>query len=124
MLVQSNTHTHSWYISWVLFSGVNSHGQKQLGDGRVYFILYLISQSLREARTGWQGKTLEVRTVAEIMEGCYLLACSSWIAQLVFLYIPGSSSCSELDRCTSVINQENVLQPNLMELFSQLRILL
>jgi hypothetical protein len=55
--------------------------------GRKAFIqltLPYCCSSLKEVRTGTQAGQ-EAGTDAEAMEGCFLLACFSWLAQLAFL---------------------------------------
>jgi hypothetical protein len=59
--------------------------KKQLG--RKGFIRLTLSTLLfitKEVRTGTQTGQ-EAGADAEAMEGCYLLACSPWVAQLAFL---------------------------------------
>jgi hypothetical protein len=63
--------------------------QKHLGED--YRVLHH-SPSLREARTGTQGRNLEAGADAEAMEGCCLLACSSWFSQSAFIQNPGPSA--------------------------------
>jgi hypothetical protein len=55
------------------------------------------------------GTGLKAGAEAETMKECCLLACSPWLAQLAFLYNPGSPVCSGLDPPTSTINHENAL---------------
>ena len=59
--------------------------KKQVGEERVYlaytFILLFIT---KEVKTGSQAGQ-KAGTDAEAMEGCYLLACLPWLAQLAFL---------------------------------------
>jgi hypothetical protein len=59
--------------------------KKQVGEERVYSaytsILLFIT---KEVRTGTQAGQ-EAGADAETMEGCYLLACFPWLAQLAFL---------------------------------------
>jgi hypothetical protein len=59
--------------------------KKQVGEERVYSaynsILLFIT---KEARTGTQAGQ-EAGAVAEALEGCYLLACFPWLAQLALL---------------------------------------
>jgi hypothetical protein len=59
--------------------------RKQVGEERSYSaytsILLFIT---KEVRTGTQTGQ-EAGADAEAMEGCYLLACSPWVAQLAFL---------------------------------------
>lgn len=61
---------------------VKHNDQKQCGEEMVFCLPTLRSYSITE---GIQGKNLEVETEAEAMEKCFLLACSSWFAQLCFL---------------------------------------
>ena len=59
--------------------------KKQVGEERVYLaytsILLFIT---KEVRTGTQAGQ-EAGADAEAMEGCYLLACLPWLAQLALL---------------------------------------
>jgi hypothetical protein len=61
------------------------HGQEAVGEERVYSaytsILLFIT---KEVRTGTQAGQ-EAGADAEAMEGCYILACFPWLAQLAFL---------------------------------------
>jgi hypothetical protein len=54
--------------------------KKQVGEERVYSAY---SSSPKEVRTGTQAGQ-EAGADAEAMEGCYLLACFPWLAQLAF----------------------------------------
>ena len=57
------------------------HDQKRLGGGKDLFGLKIMSHGpLREAKAGTQNKNLEAGADAEVMEGCCLLACLSWLA--------------------------------------------
>jgi hypothetical protein len=93
--------------------------------------LFGLSVQITANHEGKSEQELKAGTEAEIMEWCCLLACSSWLAQLAFLYHPGPPAQEwQLPQWggSSHINQENVpqtcLQTNLMEAFSQLRLLL
>jgi hypothetical protein len=59
--------------------------RKQVGEEGIYSaynsILLFIT---KEVRTGTQAGQ-EAGADAEAMEGCYLLACFPWLAQLAFL---------------------------------------
>lgn len=88
------------------------------------------SSSWRKARAGSQGKKLEAGTVAETMEKCCFLVCSSQLPQLAFFYKCGSPAkgipaCSGLDPPTSITSQEKASQAwpqaNLMKVIPQLR---
>lgn len=74
----------------VSVAAIKHHGQKQVGEGKVYVAytsrLDLHSPSLVEVGTGTQtGLKCQAGADAETMEGCYLLACFPWLAQLAFL---------------------------------------
>jgi hypothetical protein len=57
--------------------------QKQLGEERVYLNDSSTSLfTIKEVRIGTQDRNLEAGADAEAMEGCFLLACSLWLAQL------------------------------------------
>lgn len=71
----------------------------------LFFHLTTCSLSFREARKGTQGRNLEARIEAEVMEQCCSLACSSWLAQPAFLWHPRAT---DQGPPTSVINQEIV----------------
>lgn len=74
----------------------NHLDQDQLGDGRALFIWLMLPQNClswwKSRRELKQGRILEARADAETMEGCYLLACFSWLAQMAFLQKPGPSA--------------------------------
>jgi hypothetical protein len=59
--------------------------KKQVGAERVYLAyiskLLLITKGCRTRSQAGQ----KARADAEAMEGCFLLACFSWLAQLAFL---------------------------------------
>jgi hypothetical protein len=62
--------------------------KKQVGEKRVFFSLYFHIAVHHQRKSGQeltQGRNLEAGADAEAMEGCYLLACFSWFAQLAFL---------------------------------------
>jgi hypothetical protein len=88
---------------------------------------------LREVRTETKVGNLETGTDAEAIEGCCLLACSSWLLSLLSYRTQDhqprdGTTHSEQDLPTSIINQENALQAfsqaNLREAFSPLKLLL
>jgi hypothetical protein len=59
--------------------------KKQLGrKGFIQLTLPHCCSSPKEVRTGIQAGQ-ETGADAEAMEGCYLLACFPWLAQLAFL---------------------------------------
>ena len=53
-------------------------------EGFIQLTLPHCCSSLKEVRTGTQAGQ-KAETEAEVMEGCYLLACFPWLAQLAFL---------------------------------------
>lgn len=63
------------------------HSNYQGGEGKDLF--KLINPSSGEVMARNQSRNLEVGTEAVAKEECYLLACSSWVAQSAFLYNPG-----------------------------------
>jgi hypothetical protein len=69
----------------VSIPGQNIMTKEQVGEERVYSaytsILLFIT---KEVRTGIQAGQ-KAKADAEAMEGCSLLACLHWLAQLVFL---------------------------------------
>lgn len=76
--------------------------------GRKHYVWHTCpyhSLSLSKVRTGTQAEA-GTRT----MEECCLLSCSSWLAQLVFLHLPGPPAISHngLSPATSIINYENI----------------
>jgi hypothetical protein len=59
--------------------------KKQVGrKGFIQLTLPHYCSSTKEGRTGTQAGQ-EAGSDAEAMEGCYLLACFPWLAQLAFL---------------------------------------
>jgi hypothetical protein len=55
--------------------------KKQVGEERVYSVYNSILLFItKEVKTGTQGSQ-KAGADAEAMEGCYLLACFSWLAQ-------------------------------------------
>jgi hypothetical protein len=72
-------------LSQGFYSCTNIMTKKQVGEERVYSaytsILLFIT---KEARTGTQAGQ-EAGADAEAMEGCSLLACLIWLAQLALL---------------------------------------
>ena len=71
-------------LSQGFYSCTNIMAKKQVGKERVYLaytsMLLFIT---KEVRTGNQAGQ-ESGAEAETMEGCYLLVCFSWLAQLAF----------------------------------------
>lgn len=73
---------------WLSFYSCDQeHGQKQTQGGSGWLILGDCSASSKEVRARTHGKNLEART--NVMEEHCLLAQSSWLAHLAFLYHPG-----------------------------------
>jgi hypothetical protein len=58
--------------------------KKQVGEERVYYSAYTSTLLFITKGTGTQAGQ-EAGADAEAMEGCFLLACFPWIAQLAFL---------------------------------------
>ena len=75
-----------WHcISQSFYSCTTIMTKKQLGrKGFVQLTHLCCCSSPKEVRTGTQTGQ-EAGADAEAMEGCYLLACFSWLAQLAFL---------------------------------------
>jgi hypothetical protein len=63
------------------YSCTNIMTKKQVGEERVYSAYTSIP---KEVRTGTQAGQ-EAGADAEVMEGCFLLACFPWLAQPAFL---------------------------------------
>jgi hypothetical protein len=63
--------------------------KKQVGEERVYSA-YTSCSSSKKVRTGTQGGQ-EAGADAEAMEGCFLLACFPWLAQIAYLKNPRSA---------------------------------
>jgi hypothetical protein len=61
--------------------------KKQVGEERVYSASAstLVQHQRKSGQGLTQGRNLEAGADAEAMEGCYLLACFPWLAQLAFL---------------------------------------
>ena len=83
--------------------------------------------SLKEVRTGTRAGQ-EAEPDAEAMEGCFLLACFPWLAQLAFLQNPGPSGQDGttdhgLGPPQLTTNWENASQLDLKEAFPQLKLL-
>jgi hypothetical protein len=55
--------------------------EKQVGEGRVYSAYISTLPFITKGTQAGQ----EAGADAEAMEGCYLLACFPWLAQVVFL---------------------------------------
>lgn len=68
----------------VSIAAMKHHDQKQVGEERAYsvYVSTLYSKIRIETQTGQKP---EAGGDAEAMEGCCLLACSSWVAQPAFL---------------------------------------
>ena len=77
-----------WYLRIPLISCSRERVSfpNQLGEKRIYFSLQL-PLTITE---GNQERRLEAGTEAEAREECCLLACSLWLVQPNFLYLPGS----------------------------------
>ena len=69
-----------------LFFVMKHYDQKQVGEERV---LLAYTSMLLELK---QDNNLEAGADAEVMEGCCLLACSSWLTQPAFLQNPALSA--------------------------------
>jgi hypothetical protein len=73
---------------------IEHHGHKQVGKERKGVISLTFpyhSPSSKKSRQELnQGRNLEAGADAEDMEGCCLLAYSSWLAQSAFSWNPGS----------------------------------
>jgi hypothetical protein len=78
------------YLSGVLvgvtIAGIKHHDQKQIGEERTFFLAYTstllsIIGGSQDRDESWRQKLMQ----RPWREGCYLLACSSWLVQLVFL---------------------------------------
>jgi hypothetical protein len=71
-------------LSQAFYSWTNIMTKKQVGEERICLaytsILLLIT---KEVRTGTQSGQ-EAGADAEAMEGCFLLACLHWLAQLAY----------------------------------------
>lgn len=96
-------------------------------------LVYLAYTSQREFRAGTQVRNLEVGTESEATERCWLLACSPWLVQTVFLYSSdhlhrGGITHKVLGPPTLTISPDNTPQTcpraNLLEAISLLRALL
>jgi hypothetical protein len=58
--------------------------KKQVGEERVYSAYSSILLFITKVRTGTQAGQ-KAGADAEAVEGCFLLACFPWLAQLAFL---------------------------------------
>jgi hypothetical protein len=82
------TITLLWRLSLVSIAVIKHHDQKATWGGKGLFISLILSNhgsSLKEVRTGNQGRDLEVRTDAEAIGPCCLLTCSSWLPLPAFM---------------------------------------
>jgi len=72
-------------LSQGFYSCTNVMTKKQVGEERVYSAyVHVPVSSPKEVRTGTQAGQ-EAGADAEAMEGCFLLACFPWLAQLALL---------------------------------------
>ena len=86
--IQCRTLVHIWIkllytvLVRVSIPGIKHHDQKQLGEEKIYFSLYLhLTVHWEES----QGRNPEVGTKPELREDHCLLVCSPWLAQFAFL---------------------------------------
>jgi hypothetical protein len=59
--------------------------KKQVGEERVYSAYISTLLFITERSQDWNSSRSEAGADAEAMEGCYLLACFPWLAQLALL---------------------------------------
>ena len=84
MLFLKWNNTHSLLLFFI--ATVKHHKQRNSGrKGFIWLTLLNHFSLLKEIRAG----TWEAGADAQVMEGCCLLACSSWLAQPAFLCYPG-----------------------------------
>ena len=74
-------------LSQGFYSCTNIMTKKQVGEERVYSAYTSTLLVITKVRTGSQAGQ-EAGADAEAMEGCYLLTCFPWLAQLVLLQNP------------------------------------
>jgi hypothetical protein len=104
--------------------------KKQVGEREEFIQLTLphCCSSPKKVRTGTQTGQ-EAGADAEAMEGCYLLACFPWLAQLALIIEPETISLGMAPPTMGwappplITNWGNALQLDLMEAFSQGRLL-
>lgn len=101
-------HTYSSLLS----VAVRKHSPNPSCRGKCLSHLTLYNQSLSEAMTGTQGRSLEAITEADTIEECCLLACSAGFPIPPSTTSPGvpSPTWCALDPTTSNINQNNATQ--------------
>jgi hypothetical protein len=72
----------------VSIAAIKHHDQDASWEGNGWLDLYFHFAVLHQRKSGQelkQGRNLEEAAVAEAMEGCFLLASFSWLAQPDFL---------------------------------------
>ena len=72
-------------VGYVSSTVIKRHDQKHHEKERPISCYSLLSIIRKEVRAEAQGRNLEAGADAEAMEGCCLLACFPWFAQLAFL---------------------------------------
>ena len=72
-------------LSRGLYSCTNIMTKKQVGEERVYSAHTSTPLFITKGSQDWNSRSQEAGADAEAMEGCYLLACFPWLAQLAFL---------------------------------------
>ena len=76
----------------ILYSCLKHHEQEASSGRKGLFNLHIhiaVHHQKKSGRELTQGRDLEAGADAEAMEGCCLLTCFPWLAQLVFLRNPG-----------------------------------
>jgi hypothetical protein len=77
-----------YYLSHGFYSCTKHHDQEASWGGKDLLSLHfhiVVHHQRKSGQELTQGRNLEVGVDAEAMEGCYLLACFPWLAQLAFL---------------------------------------
>jgi hypothetical protein len=83
MSVQEDCDTHC--LSHGFYSCTKHHDQEASWRGKGLLSLHFHIAVHHEGQGLTQSKNLEAGADAEAMEGCYLLECFPWLAQLAFL---------------------------------------
>jgi hypothetical protein len=74
-------------LSQGLYSCTKQQDQEANWGGKGLFSMYFHIAVYHQMKSGQeltQGRNLEAGAVAQAMEGCYLLACFPWLAQIDF----------------------------------------
>ena len=103
----------------------NDHKASWGGKDLLFSYFYIEVHQLKKPRQEFKhGRILEGGAHAEVMEGCCYWLAPHGLPSLLSLRIQDGTTHNKLGSLPSITNQENVLQPDLMEAFPKLRFLL